>query len=99
MSGPSYRDFINLTLFGNLAGDKGAPPTLVDALEFETTISGNVSPTIIFSPIGTGLSVTDASVTGSVKRQVLHKITMGLSLAGAGTKLVGPIRSALLRTC
>ncbi len=92
------QDFINLTLFANLAGpptEEGKPPTLVDVLEFETTISGNVSPTITFSPVGHGLSVTDASITGNVTRKDLHKITMGLAVAGPGTRLVTPVRNAL----
>ena len=37
------QDFINMTLFANLRGnttDGKGPPTLVDALEFTTAISG-----------------------------------------------------------
>lgn len=95
---PLVHDFINLTLFANLAGKKdnpAGPPTLVDALEFQTEISGTAAPTVTFSPLGTGLSVTDASITGTATRRDLHKITMGLAIAGPGIKLVGPVRQSL----
>jgi len=90
------RDFIELSLFGGLAGPKdGEPPTLVDQLEFSTTISSTLSPKVTFSPVGTSFSVTDASITGHVSRRDLHKMTMGLAVAGPGSKLLGPVRSAL----
>ena len=89
-------DFINLTLFGNLAGpnDKG-PPTLVDALEFETTITGSATPKVVFSPVGNGLSVTDASLTGTVKRNDLHKVTVGLAIDDGSVAQVAPLRNEL----
>jgi hypothetical protein len=91
------QDFINLTLFANL-GKKGAaqgPPTLVEALTFTTTISGTLTPSITFTPLGTALNVTSATLTGVATRTDVHTITMGLAVAGAGTKLVGPVRTAL----
>jgi hypothetical protein len=95
------QDFITLTLFANLAGKKDkpdGPPTLVDALEFETTISGTLSPKVTFSPVGTALSVTDAALTGTLIRKDLHKITMALAVGGGGVKQVKPLRSALFTT-
>ena len=61
-------DFINMTLFANLRGDvpDGKElPTLVDALDSRTAISGSAVPQITFSPLGTGLSVR-ASLTGKL---------------------------------
>jgi hypothetical protein len=95
------QDFIELTLFGGLGGSKDkptGPPTLVDQLSFTTEISGTVTPTITFSPLGTGLSVADASLSTSVDRKDLHKVTVGLAIAGRGIKLVGPLRSSLFAT-
>jgi hypothetical protein len=94
------QDFINLTLFANLAGRKEAPkgpPTLADILTFETTISGTVAPKITFTP-GKSFSVADASLTGDASRKDMHKITMALAIAEADQKLVGPIRSGIFTT-
>ena len=52
---PVIAQFIRLTLFANLAGPEekpAGPPTMVDQLEFETTISGSVTPSVVFySPL------------------------------------------------
>jgi hypothetical protein len=91
-------DFVELTLFENLGGPKEkptGPPTLVDQLSFTTTISGSVTPTITFTPAGTRLQVMDASLPVSVTRTDLHKVTVGLALAGAGPKLIGGLRTGL----
>jgi hypothetical protein len=91
-------DFINLTLFGNLAGPQAntkGPPTLVDALSFQTLITGTVSPMVIFTPYTAGLGLMDASLTGVASRTDLHKITMGLAIAGPGVPLVAPVRTSL----
>ena len=91
-------DFINLTLFANLAGntaDGAGPPTLVDALEFTTSISGSATPKVEFSPVGTGLSVADANLTGKASRVDLHKVTVGLAIDSGSVVQVGPLRSTL----
>lgn len=95
------QDFIELTLFGGLGGPQAktsGPPTLVDQLSFTTEISGTVTPTITFSPLGTGLSLADASLSASIDRKDLHKVTIGLAIAGSGIKLVGPLRNSLFAT-
>ena len=92
------QDFIQMTLFSNLAGKKDkpeGPPTLVDTLAFQTVVTGTLTPKVVFSPVGAGLSVTDASLTGVASRTDLHTITMGLAVAGAGVDLVTPVRTAL----
>ncbi len=92
------QDFINLTLFANLAGKKDkpeGPPTLVDALEFETTISGTAAPKVAFTPVGTALSVTDAALTGTLSRKDTHKVTMALAIAGTGARRLKPVRTEL----
>ena len=89
-------DFINMTIFENLGGPKdnrGAPPTLVDALEFQTILGGSLAPKIEFVKAGRGLQVADASVTGDVTRIDLHKITMGLAIEKTGAPLLAPVRA------
>jgi hypothetical protein len=52
-------DFLVLALFANLSGDartditstKG-PPTMVNQLQFMTSIGGSVTPTVTFTPVG-----------------------------------------------
>jgi hypothetical protein len=62
-------DFLLLTLFANLGGtDTGkdptkvsGPPTMVDQLQFQTTIGGAATPKIVFIPLGPAFSFSDAS--------------------------------------
>jgi hypothetical protein len=94
-------DFVELTLFANLSGPKDkptGPPTLVDQLSFTTQISGSVTPTITFTPVGTHLQVMDASLPVTANRMDLHKVTIGLALAGPGPKLIGQLRTTLFTT-
>jgi hypothetical protein len=91
-------DFINMTLFANLRGntaDGKGPPTLVDALEFTTSISGSATPSIVFSPTGMGWSLLDANLTGKASRTDLHKVTVGLAIDTGSVALVGSLRSTL----
>ena len=95
------QDFVLLTLFGSLGGPKDniqGPPTLVDQLSFTTQFSGSINPIIIFSPVGLGLSLSDASLNISAVRRDLHKVTIGLAIAGPGINLIGPLRTALFTT-
>jgi len=95
------QDFIELTLFGSLGGPASkptGPPTLVDQLSFTTELSGTITPTVTFTPAGSALQVADASLTASADRKDLHKVTVGLAIAGPGVKLVAPLRQALFAT-
>jgi hypothetical protein len=95
------QDFILLTLFGRLGGpasNMNGPPTLVDQLSFTTELSGSINPTVVFTPVGIGLHLADASLNASFDRKDLHKVTMGLAIAGAGVKLVAPLRQTLFTT-
>jgi hypothetical protein len=90
------KDFINMTIFERLGGPKDkpeGPPTLVDALEFETIISGSLAPKITFLQARSGLNVVDATVTGEAIRTDLHKITMGLAVAGPGAPMLTQVRN------
>jgi hypothetical protein len=96
-------DFLALTLFGNLAGksddvtvNKG-PPTMVDQLEFATTVGGAVNPKVTFTPVGKFLHVADSSATLSGSRVDTHKLTVGLFLGDAGVTGLNQVRSELFR--
>jgi hypothetical protein len=89
-------DFINMTIFENLGGSRekpDGPPTLVDALEFQTVVSGSLAPKIAFTEVVPGLQVVDASLTGEAIRTDLHKITMGLAVASPGLRTLAQVRS------
>jgi hypothetical protein len=95
------QDFVNLTLFGSLGGPASkptGPPTLVDQLSFTTELSGTVNPTVTFTPVGSSLQLLDAAVNASVARRDLHKVTVGLAVAGPGIKLIAPLRKNLFTT-
>lgn len=73
--------FVDMTIFDNLAGDKGSistPRVMSSALDFETTISGNIAPVIVLKPPTTGL--TTASLTSSTTRTDKHEVTLGFAL-------------------
>lgn len=93
------KEFVYLTLFANLDGRTGepatnpaGPPTLVDALEFQTKISGSANPKVEFTPVK-GLQVANASLMGSATRTDLHKVTVGFAILPKGDELTSDIRS------
>jgi hypothetical protein len=97
-------DFVLLTVFGNLAGPSGSgtdvtkvsgPPTLVDQLQFQTTIGGAATPGITFIPLGRAFQVSEASLLFSASRTDTHQLTIGLYLDQTGAKEIGSIRSGI----
>ena len=82
-------------MFNGLAGDKGAPPTMTDDLVFTTTLSASATPTAMFTPLGTALQLTDASLTAAFKRSDVHEVTVGVAIDKAAVSNLGPVRSAL----
>lgn len=94
------RAFVDLSLFANLGGGKDNPkaaPTLVDALEFTTTISGSAAPNVNFDPmmIGRNLSVLHADLAAEATRTDKHQVVVGLALAEAAQAQLGPVRAGL----
>jgi hypothetical protein len=93
------QDFIRLTLYGALSGTgHQGPPTLVDALDFQTFISGSATPTIEFAPLGEALRVANATLTGTASRRDVHKLTVGLAIASAAIGFIDPARMSLFGT-
>jgi hypothetical protein len=88
-------DFINLTLFESLSGDKGAPPAMTDDLTFTTTVSASVNPAVMFTPLGTALQAADAGVTAGIKRSDVHEVVVGIAIDKASVPNLTPVRSYL----
>ncbi|MET4259927.1 hypothetical protein ABIC09_004885 [Bradyrhizobium sp. S3.12.5] len=88
-------DFINLTLFESLSGDKGAPPAMTDDLTFTTTVSASVNPAVLFTPLGTALQVSDAALTASFKRSDVHEVVVGVAIDKSDAPDLAPVRSYL----
>ena len=88
-------DFINLTLFEGLSGDKGVPPTMTDDLIFTTTLSASVNPVATFTPLGAALQMADASFTAAFKRSDVHEVTVGVAIDKTGLPNLAPLRSYL----
>lgn len=79
------KTFFELVYLGQLsekdaaAGAIGAP-TIADKLTFTTTIDGSSTPKVIFTPVGAGFQLADASLTGTLNRTDTHKVTVGLAV-------------------
>lgn len=97
-------DFLVLTLFGNLSGDASkdvtstkGPPTMVEQLEFMTTIGGSATPKVTFIPVGPGTVVSSATLGLMASRTDTHTLTVGLYLAEPGVKVVNEARPGILQ--
>ena len=91
-------DYLDLTVFGKLAGPKDkptAPATMADKLTFTTTLSASATPKITFTPIGTSFQLIDAGITGDVSRTDQHEVTVGLALPPSATVYLNSLRSFL----
>lgn len=98
------RDFMMLTLFGNLTGNSKSsvlsakadgPPTMVEQLQFVTIIGGSVTPKVTFSPVGRTFQVADANIGISASRTDTHNLTVGLFLDSTGKGEALEVRSTL----
>lgn len=93
-------DFLNLALFTGLAGSsakpgEGGPPTMTDKLSFTTTIDASATPKITFTPTGSAFQLTDATLTGEVKRTDLHKVFVALAVPTNASVYLDSLRSYL----
>jgi hypothetical protein len=93
-------DFLDLTVFANLAGpksgpDNSGPPTMADKLTFTTTVDVSATPKIIFTPTGDAFQLTDAALTIDFKRSDMHQVTVGLAAPSSANVLLGGLRSYL----
>jgi hypothetical protein len=97
------QDFLQLTLFENLNGEttkdtittSSGPPTMVDQLNFQTTIGGSATPMAVFAPAGTAFQFMNASMVLSASRMDTHILTVGLYLDSAGVQQIAGVRMAV----
>ncbi|MGY4157883.1 hypothetical protein ACVINW_003725 [Bradyrhizobium sp. USDA 4461] len=103
------KEFTLMSLFENLdavnkdvAAVKKGPPSMVQQLQFTTTIGGGASPKIVFAPKGASLQVTDVSFPIALSRKDTHQLTVGLYLDKGEGKILeaarGPIYEGSLIT-
>jgi hypothetical protein len=103
MSEP-LQTFVYLSLFGGLTqpGDpenppysNDGPPTMVEALQFTTKLSGSVTPSVVFTPIPKVFSLVSADLNAEASRTDIHKVTIGLALDKAAVTQLGAFRDGL----
>jgi hypothetical protein len=93
--------FFDLSLFGDVEAQQakpgaGGPPAMADKLTFTTTIDGSVNPAkVVFNPVGSGLQVADASLSGTLSRTDTHVVTVGLALDSKVTASLNSLRGYL----
>jgi hypothetical protein len=94
-------DFLFLTLFANLSGKSkdvitaSGPPTMVEQLQFVTTIGGSATPKITFMPTGGAFQLGDVSLPVSASRKDTHQLTIGLYLDQTAVKQIGRVRAGI----
>jgi hypothetical protein len=78
----SVATFISLNQSANLVGSEAdvTVPVMVDTIEFTTTISGSVAPSVKLAPLGNGLQVVGSGLDFGATRIDRHKLIFGLSL-------------------
>jgi len=90
----SIRTFVELNERGDLRSKTDKVPTMVDQIEFSTTIGADTTPSFKGSAGIGHLHIVDANYTGSVTRTDVHTLKFALSMptppaaapAKAGTK-------------
>jgi hypothetical protein len=83
--------FVQMSVTGNLSSQEesladlnpspAGQPAMVDTLKFTTAISGGLTPKVSVSPLGSGWSIMNANVAGSVTRTDTHTAIIGVGLA------------------
>lgn len=96
----TVKTFFELAVLGGLSSDKAKPggvgaPTMIDNLKFTTTVDLSGTPKVVFTPVGSGFQLADASLTGLAKRSDVHQVTVGLAVTPSGAVDVGPLRGFL----
>lgn len=84
--------FVDMALFNGLGGKadlatsaKRGPPTMTDTITFTTSITGGLTPKVVFTPVGKALQLMDATLGATVARTDKHSVIVGLGLPSAPT--------------
>jgi len=80
----SIRDFMEVSVFGNLAGSKA--PTMTDNLAFATSINVSALPKVEFTPVTNAFQATNVSLTANADRTDTHKVSVALAIGDEGMK-------------
>lgn len=82
--------FVDMTLFNGLGAKtdvatavKRGPPTMADTITFTTTVSGGLTPKVVFTPVGKALQLLDATLAATANRTDKHSVVVGLGLPSA----------------
>lgn len=96
------KEFTLMSLFENLdqlnkdvATVKKGPPSMVQQLQFTTTIGGGASPKIVFAPKGPPFQATDVSFPVTISRKDTHQLTVGLYLDKGEAKTLEAVRGPI----
>lgn len=73
--------FFDLNQTGNLAPKRGeSVPVIADTIEFTTSLSGGLNPTIQLRPVGTGFQLVNAGLDLDATRVDIHQVVIALAL-------------------
>jgi|WetSurMetagenome_2_1015567.scaffolds.fasta_scaffold50079_3 hypothetical protein len=82
--------FVDMSLFNRLGNpndistnSKRGPPTMADTITFTTTITGGITPKIVFTPVGRALQLLDATLIATASRIDKHSVIVGIGLPTA----------------
>jgi hypothetical protein len=78
--GEMVETFVDLNEFQRLTGAKDTVPTIADTFNFQTTISGSVTPQVTLSPLNHLFNVSSASLGVSALRKDIHTVIVAISL-------------------
>lgn len=79
------------------------PPTLLamgDTITFTTKLSGSAAPKVVFTPLGRGLSVADASLTAAASRTDVHQVIVAMAVPAPpvpATRVLAPASTTLVQ--
>jgi hypothetical protein len=78
--GEMVETFVDLNEFQHLTGAKDTVPTIADTFNFQTTISGSVTPQVTLTPLNRLFNVSGASLGVSALRRDIHTVIVAMSL-------------------
>jgi hypothetical protein len=80
--GEMVETFVDLNEYQRLTGakDTDTVPTMTDTFNFQTTISGSVTPQVTLTPLNHLFRVSGASLGASALRKDIHRVIVAMSL-------------------
>ena len=83
--GELVETFVDLNEYQRLTGSKDGDkvPTIADTFNFQTTITGSVTPQVTLTPLNHLFNVSGASLGATSMRKDIHKVIVAMSLPPA----------------